>query len=163
MPLVGQVHLGQHVLGLFQHVPLGEDTGKGVEFEGAIALGEDRDHHVFQHREVAEDLGRLEHPGNPHLADLVGRAPQHRLAVEEHRSGVGDQLADQAVEQGGLAGAIGADDGVAGVLLHAEIDVAQRLQSTEPLAHVFDFKNTHGSRSLFRGVALLGGLGLGAG
>ena len=43
-------------------------------------------------RQIAEDLGRLEHPGNAHLVDLVGLAPQHRLPVEHDRAGVGISL-----------------------------------------------------------------------
>ena len=111
----------------------------GVHFERPVTLGEAGDHHVFQNREIAKDLRRLEHAADPHLVDLVRRAPQNGLPVEHHRTGVGDQFADEAVQQGGLARAVGADDRVDRVFLDAEVHLRKSLQPAEPFTYVFYF------------------------
>ena len=124
MPLVAMFRLSSTLSACSTDRPFHSTTAfDGVHAERTVALGENRDHHVFQHAQIAKDFGRLEHAGNAHLVDLVGFAPQHRLAVEHDRAGVGDELADEAVEQGRLARPVGADDRVDAVFLDAEVHV----------------------------------------
>ncbi len=140
---VGHVDVFQHGFGLFENVLLLGEAFKGVHAERPIALGEAGDHHVFQNRQIAENLGRLKHAGDAHLVDLVWLAAQHGLAVEHDRSGVGDQFADEAVQQGGFARTVWSDDGVNRVFRDGEVHVPKRLQAAEALVYAFDFKNSH--------------------
>jgi hypothetical protein len=55
------------------------------------------------------------------------------------RSGVGDQLADEAVQQGRLAGAVRPDDRVHRVFLDQRFTSPRRLQAAEALVDAFDF------------------------
>ena len=78
-----------------------------------------------------------------------GLRPSTDWPVEGDRAGVGDQLADQHVQQGRLAGAVRADDRVDRVLGDRQVDVVQRLQAAEALVDVLDFENAHARVSLF--------------
>jgi hypothetical protein len=102
-------------------------------------------------------LGDLVHGGR-----LVGRAAQHEAA------GVGRVQAGDDVEEGGLAGAVGADQAVDLAGVDRDADVRQRLQAAEALGDAVDLENcvAHGVwiPSLFllddhgrgRGLAVLG-------
>jgi hypothetical protein len=57
----------------------------------------------------------------------VGRLADDVLAVEQDLAGGGLAFAGQAVEQAGLAGAVGADDGVDGAGAHFEVNAATAL------------------------------------
>ena len=143
MPFVEHIDVGKDRLGLFDDPFLLMDPFVGMHPEGAVAFGEAGDHHVFDHREIAEDFRCLEHAADAHLVDLVRLAAEHRLAVEDDRAAVGDQLADEAVQKGRFAGSVRADDGVAGVFLDAEVHVAQCLKAAEAFVDAFDFENAH--------------------
>ena len=123
MAFVGHIHVFQHLFGPFDDVLLTVHRSDGVQFKRAVPFGKTGDHHVFHHREIAKDLGRLEHAADPHLVDLMRRTPQHRLPVKHDGACVRDQLADKAVQQRGFARPVGADDRVHGVFGHAEVHV----------------------------------------
>ena len=65
---------------------------------------------VVQHRELAEQADGLEGAGDAALGDQVGPQPGDVGAVQADRAAGGAQEAGDDVEQGGLAGAVGADD-----------------------------------------------------
>ena len=162
MALVGELHLDQHFFGFFDHVALARHGGKRVHLERPVTFGKAGDQHVFLHTEIAKDLGRLKYARNPHLVDLVGFAPQHRLPVEHNRSGIGDQFAHQTVQQRGFTRPVRPDNGMDRIFRNAEVHVAQRLQPAETFADIFDFENGHLFSSFLFGwgcVALCGGVG----
>ena len=93
------------------------------------------DHHVLERRHVGEQADVLEGAGNARLGDLVHRARLVRLAAELEAAGVGRVEAGQHVEEGGLAGSVGADQAVDLAALDRDADVRQRLQAAEALGH----------------------------
>jgi hypothetical protein len=66
---------------------------------------------VVEHGEVFEQLDVLEGPGQAGPGDAVRLQPGQVAAVEADAALLGPVQARQAVEQRGLAGAVGADDG----------------------------------------------------
>ena len=92
-------------------------------------------------RQLGEDLRRLEHADHAHLVDLVRLLAGQHLAVEDHGPAAGRDAADDDVEQGRLAGAVGADDGVRLAFLDLQVDVGERMQAAEVLVHVGDVED----------------------
>ena len=128
--LVQHVDLGEHLLGFGAQVGLGLHAFDRMHPERPVTLGQQRDHHVFHDGQIAEDLGRLEHPRDAHLIDLERLAAQHRLPGEHHRPGIGDQFADEAIEQRRLARPVRPDDRVHRVLGDRKVHIAERLQTS---------------------------------
>ena len=58
------------------------NEGQRLHGEGAVALGEGRDHDVFQDAQVGEDFRRLKHPDNTGLIDLMRLNSEKGLPVE---------------------------------------------------------------------------------
>src|SRR3546814_5203551 len=75
--------------------------------------------------------------------DGVRADPEQRLSVEPHRAGVRRDAADEAVQQGRFAGAVGADDGVHRPLPDLEVDLIKRAEPGELLAHAVDVEVAH--------------------
>ena len=80
---------------------------------GADALG-DRDVDVLQHRQAAEQPVDLEGARDAEL-DALAPAPcvVMSCALQQHRAGRGQQHAGEQIDEGGLAGAVRADQRVA--------------------------------------------------
>src|SRR5690606_12213283 len=117
------------------------DLAEHVDLEGAVAAGEGRRHHVLQHREVGEDLRRLEDAGDTQLVDLVGLLAGQDGAVEDDGTAGRRQAADDHVEQGGLACTVRADDRMRLAFLDLQVDVSQGMQAPEALVNVGDVEN----------------------
>jgi hypothetical protein len=66
---------------------------------------------VVEHGEVLEQLDVLEGPGHAGAGDAVGLEPDQVAAGEADGALLGPVQAREAVEQRGLAGAVGTDDG----------------------------------------------------
>ena len=68
------------------------------------------DQHVLEHGHLGKELDELERPRDTPLVHDVGAPAGDVLAAEEHLAAGGRQHAGDAVEQRGLARAVGADD-----------------------------------------------------
>ena len=83
--------------------------GDGTPQPGAlVTVAADQD--VLEHRHALEDAARLKGAGDAEGRDLMRRARLEGHAAEEHAALVRDLEAAQAVEERGLAGAVGADE-----------------------------------------------------
>ena len=67
--------------------------------------------HVLQHREAREQVGELERAAQPGAGALGRREARQVAPIERDLPGARLELAGDQVEVGGLAGAVGADDG----------------------------------------------------
>ena len=99
------------------------------------------DHHVLQRRHLGEQPDVLEGARDARLGHLVHRAGLVGLAAELEAAAVGDVQAGDDVEEGGLAGAVGADQAVDLAALDGDAHVGQRLQAAETLADAGDLEN----------------------
>ena len=93
--------------------------------EPRAGLGLGADHHVLQHRHPVEEPDALERAGDPEPGEVVRPEAAERRGPARRSSpvvGAGEPAGD--VEQGGLAGAVGADHAVHPVLGHRQRDVA---------------------------------------
>ncbi len=97
---------------------------------------------------MLEELDVLEGPGDAQLGDLVraqpgqvvgGTVPVHKADLALLRM---VEAAD-AVEQAGLAGAVGSDDGEDFPVSHVQTDAAQGSHATEVQADVFNQETTY--------------------
>ena len=91
---------------------------------------------LSQRAELGVDAGDLER-----AREALARAPRRGqrgdvLAGEADRAGVGAQVAGELADEGGLAGAVRADDGVRLAFAHVEVDAVGRAQRAEGLAQV---------------------------
>jgi hypothetical protein len=84
------------------------------------------DHDVLDDRHAREDVRALECAGDAGARDLVHRAPGDVFAVQLDAPALRPVEAAQAVHQGGLAGAVGADHRKQLVVAHLDRDVVQR-------------------------------------
>ena len=84
---------------------------------------------VLLDRQAREQPAAFRHHGDAEPDDLVRRQVADRRAVEAAPSpgAVGSSAGDRA-QEGGLAGAVGADDGDGLALLDADVDAEQRLE-----------------------------------
>jgi hypothetical protein len=139
---------------------LGRDAGPAADdappvAAGAVALG-DREAERLDRRQVGEQLIDLEGAGDAEAHALVRLEPGDRRAVEQDVAARWAQHAGEQVDEGGLAGAVGADQGVAGALANRDRDRIRRHDAAEPLVETAGFK--HGRfRSLRHGHTPLSG------
>ncbi len=81
------------------------------------------DQDVLDGRHVLEEADILVGAGNTEPCDAVGRKPGDISAVEQDLAFFRDVETGDAVEEGGLAGAIRADDAVNALLLDFQVDM----------------------------------------
>ena len=91
------------------------------------------EHHVLEHGHVAEQADVLEGPGDPERRAPVRPEPPERSLQEADFPGIGRHHPGEQIEQRRLAGPVGADDRVYAPLPHRDIDIAQRMETAEPL------------------------------
>jgi len=113
---------------------VGARIGKGRP----AVQGTDRD--ILQHAQPLERLHDLEGAADTGVADEVGPQPRDLPSVEAHAAGVGPVDAGDHVEDRGLAGAVGSDQGVDGTGRHVEGDVVHGAQAAEALADPVEFE-----------------------
>jgi hypothetical protein len=95
---------------------------------------------VLQRRQVVEQREVLEHPGDAARRDGVRRRAQQRRPGEADLAGLRPVHAGDAVEQRGLAGAVGADHGVHALLGNRQRHAVQRGQAGEFQRHVIELQ-----------------------
>jgi hypothetical protein len=139
-------------------VALGAGLEHGAPDPGARAHVT-ADHHVLERAHLAEQPDVLEGAGDARARHCVHRRWLVGPAGELEAAGVGRVEPGDHVEEGGLAGAVGADEAVDLAALDAQPDVGQRLQAAEALADA-----GHGEQRRGRLICVHGGFsGRGAG
>ena len=126
---IGKAHPLQHGIG---RVP-------GLGRFGVADIGPH--HHVLQHGEVAEGLADLIGPADAHLAHLVRLGVVDELAVIVELALGHGQGAGEHVEQGGLAGAVGADEAQDLIFMEDDVHVVHCHQAAEALGYVPALQN----------------------
>ena len=99
------------------------------------------DHHVLERRHLGEQADVLEGAGDAGLGHFVHRRRLVGLAGQLEGAAVGRVQAGHHVEEGGLAGAVGADQAVDLAALDGDADVGQGLQAAEALGDAGDLEN----------------------
>ena len=99
-------------------------SAEQIEPELAAQLGEHGDGEVLAHGQPGEQLVDLIALGQAELADLGDADAGDVLALEHDRAGGRRHLAGQHLEEGGLAGAVRADDAAQFAAIDGEVDVA---------------------------------------
>ena len=108
--------------------------------KGGAEFALQADTHVLQHRQVWKHGGNLERADDAAARDLGRLRVGDVLAVVENVAGGRDEKFRQQVEKRGLAGAIGADQGVNLAPLHLQVDVAHSDKALEFLGQAFGFE-----------------------
>ena len=93
----------------------------------------DADHHVLEHGERGVELRDLERAADAEARDVARRERGDVAPLEVDAAAVGLQVAGDHVDEGGLAGAVGADQADHGVPLDGGVDVARRRHRAEVL------------------------------
>ncbi len=75
-----------------------------------IGSGESAYHRILKHGHLSERLDELEGPGNAQMADGVGLQSHDLFSVELNRSFLRGQKPGDRVKEGGLSGAVWADE-----------------------------------------------------
>ena len=99
-----------------------------------------RDEHILQHGHLRKQPDVLESARQPEPANAMRRAPGNLAPVDPDRAAIGTVDAAEAIEEGGLARAVRADDADDAVRADAEIDLLHGLQPAEGLAQVARFQ-----------------------
>ena len=94
------------------------------------------DQHVLQDGEAAAQFDILKRPRDAPCGDGVGRHTQERTAVEEYVAFGGTVEPRDAIEDGGLAGAVRADQRVDRALGDLHREVTERAQAAEANADI---------------------------
>ena len=121
----------------------------GVEYSGTqmgVTAGQD----VFDHRAMLEQRQILKGAADADGGKAPRRDARKIGAVKQDTAGAWPQHAADDVEQGGLSGAIGADDAADFTPRHGEADVGYGLEATEILADVFHRKQRGHDNHLLR-------------
>ena len=105
----------------------------------------DGDAQILAHRELGKDLGDLK--GARDAAPDAPRRQQIRdvLAVEQDAAGGRGQKSADQIEEGGLAGAVGADHRAQLAGLDGHRDVVDGDQAAEVARDVLDLEQAHGA------------------
>ncbi len=82
----------------------------------------DRQRHVFERAEAAEQCGDLESAGEPALDARRLRERSHLGAIDQDMPGIGLSAPGHQVDKAGLAGAVRADQRMARAAFEPEID-----------------------------------------
>ncbi len=129
---------GQHLLLTAGHgagpllqslVQAGEQGENLIQQAALLGLVDEEGPHqqVLLHRQAGEDAAPLRHHGDVLAHDAGGGERVYLLPLEPDGAAARLGLAAQGHQQGGLAGAVGADQGDDFPLFHLDADVVQRL------------------------------------
>ncbi len=129
----------EQFIGLLVDVLVRRQKSPHHEFRAPQAL--DRQKNIVEHGQFREQAGDLERARHAERGALVARPvghvlPEQKNLARRHRKNAGNQI-----EQRGLAGAVGADDGLAVAGHDAQRDVARGLQATETLAQILELED----------------------
>src|SRR5699024_1489269 len=131
LPVRRQAHGGNQFVRL---VAQGRRAGGGSPEAKAVALAAlDRKYDVFEYRELRDDGSDLVRTPDTGAHTLCRVQGIDTLAGQLDVAGVADQLAHDLTDERGLAGAVGADDGVDFAGLDLQIHMVGDQQLTEAL------------------------------
>ena len=122
-----------------------------MRFSETVYPAKGRSHYIFEHSHALERLHHLKGATDTQVADLVGLHAFDALALEKNISGGKGEVLIDEVEDGGLTGAIGADEAKNLSLLHLETHTAHCHEPAEPFTDLFHFKEIHWSHPAFIG------------
>src|SRR5438477_1702513 len=108
-------------------------------------MADERRLHVLEHGESREDVGALEGPPDAQPAEIVRRHARDVAAVERDVPAIGTQMTGDQVEERGLAGAVGSDDGADRAARHAERHAGDGHEAVEALGEIADLKHSAAS------------------
>ena len=114
----------------------GIDIGLAEKREFARRSPAQRQHHIVLHAQRRKQVGDLEGAGNAELGAPVRRQPRDVVTVEHDAAAGRRQHAGDGVEQRGLAGAVGTDDGAALAARDGQADAVDRAQGVEGDDHI---------------------------
>ena len=80
---------------------------------------------------MVKELHQLKGTGDPLPGDQVGRAPLDLLPLKDDATRLGGEKARDQVEQGSLAGAVGADDRLDRARRHLKAHLLHGLEAAE--------------------------------
>src|SRR4029079_51494 len=100
---------------------------------------------VLEHGHARKDRRDLEAARQPDPVDFLRRQIGGRLSIDRDLSRGNRKTSRDQVEQRGLAGAVGADDGMAFPFGNAEIDAADDFGASKILAHVAQLDGWQGN------------------
>src|SRR5437763_3322266 len=112
---------------------------------GVLVVDMAADLDVVEDRQLLEQPDVLERARQAEGGDVVRLASPRRLAVDEDLAVGGLIDAGEHVEDGGLSGAVRADQSDQLVRLEQEVEVAHRGEAAEANGHVFGFQEWHQS------------------
>src|SRR5215216_2283176 len=112
-----------------------------------LLAGEDQ---IFPHRQFRKYLEQLERAADAETVQLGGSQTGHVFAVDLHFAAARGELAEDAVEQCGLAAAVGADQTENFSFPDIKAHAIDGGDTAKTLADVADFENRgHGAVSSF--------------
>src|SRR5204862_7617894 len=118
-----------------------QDAVAAPEVEGPAPLALERDAHVLHGGQVREHGADLERAVQALAGDVRRRVARDLLALVGDGAAGGRQEAGEQVETGGIARAVGPDQGVDGSSLDPEIDALDRDESAELLRETLGLEN----------------------
>ena len=110
----------------------------GLGGRGRVAAERPAQHHVLARGHAREDPHELEGAGHPRPAHPERRGAEDLAALQPDRAGIGRDLTGDEIEDGGLAGAVRADDAHDGAGGDVEVEIGHREQAPERLAEAAD-------------------------
>jgi hypothetical protein len=136
--------LGQADIGDQFHRPLVvsvEHGGRAPEIQRAAAQALQRDAHVFQDRHVREHGGDLKRAHQPKPGDIGRLHGGDIVTFENDAAACRAEELGQHVEAGGLAGAVGTDQGVDGPAHDAQADAIDGDKSGKFFCEILGFED----------------------
>ena len=146
-----QVDDGQRLQGGRVERRLARDRLPETEARAGARLHGQRD--VLQRREARQHVRDLEGARQPQMGAGGHRQMRDVATVEDDAAGVGGERAGDLVDERGLAGAVGADDGVRLAGQNVEVDAVGDLQRAERLGEVLQAQHRRAHRRLQRATA----------
>src|SRR6185436_7298862 len=113
---------------------------QGVADDVAVGTRVGADPDIVEHRQVLEQRDILEGATDPDFGNPVRLAIEYAVALQEDVAGAGLIEPAQAVEQRGLAGAVGSDQAEDLALMHLERNAVERNDAAEHDADVANRK-----------------------
>ena len=117
-------------------------TGKAEQglAQGVAGQGGQAAEDVVQNREAGKEAQVLEGAGDPQTGDAVSRQAGDIDAVKENFTAIGPDNPGEAVDQGGLAGAVRPDEGRNLAFCGPETNLREGRQAPEMLAEAGDLQ-----------------------
>ena len=101
---------------------------------------------ILEHAQLVEHCRHLKLAADAGARDPVHRPAGDVLAGKPHPAAAWGERAGDQVEQGRLAAAVRADQGMQRALLEREVDAVDRSEPAERPSQPFDLEQRHGSR-----------------